>query len=655
MSASAIVIPKAQFNDDDGNPLAYGFLISYQSGTNVYKVTYKDEGGENENTPINGVTRVDFNQGGQAEVYLKGSYKIVVFDSEGNEQWTQDPVTQNQLTGASGSGGITGLTVKSGKVDNTTPDAPEIYNELQAYACDEVGTTGKWSVDGAENTPYTSLPPKAMIITSASFSNISASTTLFFGTSQVPLKRQGGGDLVSGDLKANTFYLILGSELGATGARYEVQGVCQSAGGLDSVVLQNTSGYDDPVSSPGTVKLYPQLMKFEATKFGVNNLWYFDYSPTGSIVLPTSFIVFSSDWTGVNSSTSLSFPGAQAVPQLKGQFGADIASADLVNGQEYICVLHKINAATFEYHLQGVGMGSAGGVVDRIFLGNNSGFVEQSSDPAQPIIWPELQNALATQAGATDIWNFPYTTNPASPPESLIISSNNWSAIGPNTRLEVVGLGGWPLKRYDGTDLQDGDLVARRKYIVIVNYPSSASPFYAVQGVGVRSTFAVALNNNSISVSGSTCYLYRGNDRTDNSPDGACTNSTGIANGNIISIGAGTGLTVTSVNIKAPKMSVSQPTVGSNPVVDLIFYQNTGTGWVSIDGVSVPVVDSDIALVGVSNDAGGTTMINAKATGLNIVIPDDVLWGVITAPSSTNNNKINLVGKLTVTIAGEVA
>ncbi len=80
--------PKFYAWDRDGKPLAFGKVYTYQARTNAPKETYQSEDGlvANDN-PVN------LNGEGYADIYLDGSYKIVVKDLDGNEIWTEDPVT----------------------------------------------------------------------------------------------------------------------------------------------------------------------------------------------------------------------------------------------------------------------------------------------------------------------------------------------------------------------------------------------------------------------------------------------------------------------------------------------------------------------------------------------------------------------------------
>lgn len=78
----------------DGSPLAFGKVFTYRSGTNIPKVTYTTEGQETENP-----NPVILNAAGYADIYLDGSYKIVVKDANDVEVHTTDPVSDPSQQG----------------------------------------------------------------------------------------------------------------------------------------------------------------------------------------------------------------------------------------------------------------------------------------------------------------------------------------------------------------------------------------------------------------------------------------------------------------------------------------------------------------------------------------------------------------------------
>ena len=87
--AVSIIGPKFYaWASDTGAPLAFGKVFTYQAGTNTPKATFQSEDGVTANanpTILNGA--------GYANIYLDGSYKVVVKDADDVEVWTSDPVT----------------------------------------------------------------------------------------------------------------------------------------------------------------------------------------------------------------------------------------------------------------------------------------------------------------------------------------------------------------------------------------------------------------------------------------------------------------------------------------------------------------------------------------------------------------------------------
>ena len=87
--AVSILDPKFYaWDNDTGKPLAFGKVYTYQAGTNTPKATFTSETGATENA-----NPVILNGAGYADIYLDGSYKVVVKDADDVKVWTADPVT----------------------------------------------------------------------------------------------------------------------------------------------------------------------------------------------------------------------------------------------------------------------------------------------------------------------------------------------------------------------------------------------------------------------------------------------------------------------------------------------------------------------------------------------------------------------------------
>lgn len=89
--AVAMIGPKFYAWDRNGKPLAFGKLYTYQARTNTPKVTYQSE-----DQVVANSNPVILNGEGYADVYLDGSYKMVLKDDKDNEIWSSDPVTAQQ-------------------------------------------------------------------------------------------------------------------------------------------------------------------------------------------------------------------------------------------------------------------------------------------------------------------------------------------------------------------------------------------------------------------------------------------------------------------------------------------------------------------------------------------------------------------------------
>lgn len=91
--AVSMIGPKFYAWDRNGKPLAGGKLYTYQARTNAPKATYQSEDAVVENT-----NPVILNGEGYANVYLVGSYKMVLKDDKDNEIWSSDPVTASEAS-----------------------------------------------------------------------------------------------------------------------------------------------------------------------------------------------------------------------------------------------------------------------------------------------------------------------------------------------------------------------------------------------------------------------------------------------------------------------------------------------------------------------------------------------------------------------------
>lgn len=81
------VYPRFRATDDDGNPLAGGKLYTYAQGTSTPKATYTDFTALTANA-----NPVILDAAGEADVWLVGNYKFVLYSSADVLQWTVDGI-----------------------------------------------------------------------------------------------------------------------------------------------------------------------------------------------------------------------------------------------------------------------------------------------------------------------------------------------------------------------------------------------------------------------------------------------------------------------------------------------------------------------------------------------------------------------------------
>jgi len=86
-AVSILPNPKFQVFDSSGAPLSGGKLYTYEPGTTTAKDTYSEISGTTANA-----NPVVLDSRGEAEVYLRGSYKFVLKDSDGTTIWTLDNI-----------------------------------------------------------------------------------------------------------------------------------------------------------------------------------------------------------------------------------------------------------------------------------------------------------------------------------------------------------------------------------------------------------------------------------------------------------------------------------------------------------------------------------------------------------------------------------
>lgn len=148
--------PKFQAFDANGDPLSGGKVYTYEPGTTTEKVTYSDYDAQTENT-----NPIILDSRGECVIYLRGSYKIVLKDSNDVTIWTMDNISGGLDETAMGDfyypdatatdQGVTGNsdTIKYA-VDTASSDEASIY-----FQHDSGGTTTTYTLTTSESVPST--------------------------------------------------------------------------------------------------------------------------------------------------------------------------------------------------------------------------------------------------------------------------------------------------------------------------------------------------------------------------------------------------------------------------------------------------------------------------------------------------------------------
>ena len=124
--AVSMIGPKFYAWDRNGKPLAFGKLYTYQARTNVPKPTYQSEDQVVENS-----NPVVLNGEGYANVYLHGSYKMVLKDDNENEIWSSDPVSASKAEEWTNCQSATYLSSSSFKLNSNSTDTYDVGRNIR--------------------------------------------------------------------------------------------------------------------------------------------------------------------------------------------------------------------------------------------------------------------------------------------------------------------------------------------------------------------------------------------------------------------------------------------------------------------------------------------------------------------------------------------
>lgn len=95
MPATALLNPKQQFFDDNGDPLSGGFLYTYSAGTSTPVATYTDS-----DLLVANANPIVLDAAGRCVVYLKpalGAIKCILQDADAVQLWSQDNISPAQV------------------------------------------------------------------------------------------------------------------------------------------------------------------------------------------------------------------------------------------------------------------------------------------------------------------------------------------------------------------------------------------------------------------------------------------------------------------------------------------------------------------------------------------------------------------------------
>lgn len=142
--ASIAPYPFLQFFDSNGDPLSGGKVYFYEAGTTTPKDTFTDQTGDTANA-----NPVILDAAGRAQIWMSGSYKVVVKDSSDVTIDTTDVLTVGSASGDSttieatagtniSAGDLCYLASADGKMEKADADAEATAAGLLAIALDTI-------------------------------------------------------------------------------------------------------------------------------------------------------------------------------------------------------------------------------------------------------------------------------------------------------------------------------------------------------------------------------------------------------------------------------------------------------------------------------------------------------------------------------------
>jgi hypothetical protein len=138
--SSILIPPRIQFIDYNGEPLVNGKVYTYEAGTSTPKTSWKDQGEVTANT-----NPVILDDAGRAQIWIRGSYKIVVHDANDALIYEDDDVISYTDVD------FTGLTATIADLNSTNTSGITVTNNYSIQQSDR----GKTILVNANSTPIT--------------------------------------------------------------------------------------------------------------------------------------------------------------------------------------------------------------------------------------------------------------------------------------------------------------------------------------------------------------------------------------------------------------------------------------------------------------------------------------------------------------------
>ena len=169
-TAVLLTEPKIQFFDNNGNPLAGGKVYTYTAGTTTPKASYTDS---TAGTPNSNPVVLD--SSGRADIWINGTYKIVVQDSLGNTISTTDNITS--FTSASNA---TTFSDGTFALQNAADNTKQVTFSLSSVS---TGTTTAVTIPNGSGTMITTAPgTSGNVLTSNGSAWISSAASAALGS-----------------------------------------------------------------------------------------------------------------------------------------------------------------------------------------------------------------------------------------------------------------------------------------------------------------------------------------------------------------------------------------------------------------------------------------------------------------------------------------